>query len=122
MNLDLSEIKVKIWVISNPSGNERGIATLKFGQFYISGFRIMKNDEAHKGATEYWVAPPAYRTRKGKFQTIFWLADKELWQEIQKKVLQEYESLLARKPELKSDQDDIPIIDEEGFGNYSKRF
>ncbi|MFA6189911.1 MAG: septation protein SpoVG family protein [Candidatus Staskawiczbacteria bacterium] len=116
MELNINEVAVKVWAISNPTGAERAIATIKFGSFSISGFRILENNEAHKSDTLYWVAPPAYRTKKGKFQSIFWLADKDLWQKIQEKIIEEYLILLDKKPELRNGLDGIPIIEESDSG------
>jgi DNA-binding cell septation regulator SpoVG len=122
MELNIDEIKIKVWAVSSPSGSERAIATIKFGSITVAGFRILENDELHKGATPYWVAPPAYRTRKGKFQTIFWINNKESWQKIQEKIIEEYNLLLIKKPEFKNDFDGIPIIDEKESGNYEKHY
>jgi DNA-binding cell septation regulator SpoVG len=122
MELNIDDIKIKIWIITNPSGLERGIATIKFGDISISGFRILENDEEHKGTTLFWVAPPAYKTRNGKFQSIFWLKNKELWQKLQEKIIEEYNRVLAEKPNLKSGSDGIPIIEEKNDGNYGKHY
>ena len=122
MEIDIDEAKIKIWIVENPTGMERGIATVKFGQMTISGFRILENDEAHKSAAPFWVAPPAYRTRKGKFQQIFWITDKELWQKLQTKLLEAYNKLLEEKPDLKANLGEIPVIEEKDAGSYKTHY
>lgn len=122
MKININDIKVKIWIISNPKGYERAIASIKIDPISISGLRVLENDEEHKAISTHWVAPPAYKTRGGKYQTIFWLSDKELWKEIEMKIIQEYHAFLEKRPNLKSGSDGIPIIEEGEYGKYEKRY
>ena len=121
MEININDVKVRVWVTNNSLGSEKGIATIIFGPISINGFKILENNDLHKGATQYWVAPPAYRTKKGKFQSVFWITDKDLWQKIQEKVLQEYNNVLEKKPDLKNGLDGIPIIEETKTG-YKKHY
>jgi len=121
MEINLEDIKAKVWILPNPTGHERAIATIKIGPISISGIRVLENDEAHKASAPLWVAPPSYRTKSGKFHSILW-TEIELWQKIQEKVLEAYNKLLEEKPDLRINLGEIPVIEEMDKGAYNKHY
>lgn len=94
MDINISQIEVKIKLVES----EKLLATaiLKYGPFVWKGFRIMKSDYENEGEEKFWIQPPSYRTRQGKFVEIFFCEDKELWKQIEAKIIFGYKNTIIQ--------------------------
>lgn len=89
-------MKAKIIVkITKPGDMTKAIVILDFGVFKIKGFRI----RADKNGV-VWVNPPSIPVG-GKYRPVFFMEDRELWKELENKIIDEYK------------YQDIPIVEEQ---------
>lgn len=86
MNID--EIKVKIKFIEEKK--LKAIISLDSGVFIIKGFRIMESEFENKHGDKLWLTPPSYQDLGGRYHPIFFIPNKELWEELEEKIWKEY--------------------------------
>ena len=99
----IDKIEVNLKVVTDTSKKSKAIGTLTLGCFKIKGWRIMPSKEPNPLASgEYlWVTPPAYFT--GRWHTIFFCEDKDIWKKIEVAFLKKYKEELLKI--------EIPTID-----------
>lgn len=89
MTINIEEIIIKIKVTDQQK--LKAIAGLDFGDFVIKGFRIMLSDyKDPKGNDLLWVTPPSYQDGGKRYHPIFFLPNKEIWGQLERKILDEY--------------------------------
>jgi len=76
---------LEIKILNAKSENVKARADIHFDGFTLNGFKVILNSETHK---EY-VTPPSYKSFKG-WRMLFKTDDEEDWNEIQRRVLEEY--------------------------------
>lgn len=86
MKINIEEIEVKIKFVDQAL--LKAIITLDFGDFVVKGFRVMKSNYTDNNGL--WLTPPAYPAG-GEYHPIFFMPNKERWQELEKKIWEEYE-------------------------------
>ena len=69
----------------------KAIVSIDFGDFKIKGFRVNTSDYKNKRGENLWITPPSYRDGGGKYHPIFYTSNKELWEKIESKLLDEYD-------------------------------
>lgn len=110
MNLNPSTINVKIKVVEEKK--LKAIISISFGDFVIKGFRIMESEYANANGDKLWVTPPCYNDSGGRFHPIFYMPNKELWQELEKIIWNEYYKQMGEYYKKRFDlTDDNPITD-----------
>lgn len=90
MRIKIDEIQVKIKFVEE--AQLKAILSLDFGDFIIKGFRVQESDHENDFGEKLWITPPSYRDRHGKYHPMFFIADKELWKELERKIWEEYKS------------------------------
>ena len=89
MKINIDEIEVKIKFIEEKK--LKAIIGLNFGDFVIKGFRAMESEHINKHGEKLWLTPPSYRDSGGRYHPIFFVPNKELWQELEEKIWTEYD-------------------------------
>ena len=88
----------------------KAIVSLDFDGMIIKGFRVMTFKTAETKEPTINLLPPSYRDGNSRYHPIFYLTDKDEWEWIEAKVLEEYKkecAKLARKKFGIRDDDDI---------------
>lgn len=84
----MEEAKLKVLsveIVKTKEGKVKARADVQFAGFLLKGFKVIQDEQTKK---EY-VTPPSYRA--GAFwRSLFKTDSKEDWQEIQRRILQEY--------------------------------
>ena len=88
MNTDLEKIEVKVKVIEEKK--LKAIISLNFGDFIVKGFRVAESKYANEKGDNLWLTPPSYPDGGGRYHPIFYMPNKELWQQLEKKIWDEY--------------------------------
>lgn len=88
MEIKLEELKVAIKIIENQK--MKAIIALDFGDFKVKGFRIRESEYENQRGEKLWLTPPSYVDSGGRYHPIFYTPNKELWQKIENKILDEY--------------------------------
>ena len=88
MYLDFEEIEVKIKVIEEKK--LKAIISLGIGDIIVKGFRIAESEYVNEQGEKLWLTPPSYRDGGGRYHPIFYMPDKKLWQQLEKKIWEEY--------------------------------
>ena len=105
MEINIDEIKVKIKFIEEKK--LKAIIGLDFGDFIIKGFRIMGSEFKNKHGDKLWLTPPSYQDSGGRYHPIFFIPNKELWEELEEKIWGEYykqsDEYYKKKFDLKDD-------------------
>ena len=86
MKIKIDEIGLKIKITD---GKVKAIIGLDFGEFVVKGFRIQVSEHENENGEKLWLTPPSYKGPY-KWHPIFFMPDKELWKELEKKIYQEY--------------------------------
>lgn len=89
MKINIDEIQVKVKIIEEK--NLKAIVSLDFGDFAVKGFRIAGSEYENSKGDKLWVTPPSYKNGGGRYHPIFYAPDKELWQKLEAKILEEYD-------------------------------
>ncbi len=87
MKIVLDEIKIKVKVTD---GKMKAIVSLDFGDFVIKGFRVQQSEFENKNGNKVWVTPPCYKSIY-KWHPIVYFLNKELWKELEDRILKEYD-------------------------------
>lgn len=95
MNFNVNEIRIKVKIVE---GKLKAIASLDFGDFTIKGFRIQESQYPNKAAGDrkLWLTPPSYADRGGRYHPIFYIPDKDLWERLEAKIWEAYDSEYKR--------------------------
>ncbi len=104
MKINIAEIKVKIKFLEEEK--LKAIISLDFEDFIIKGFRVMNSNYQNDYGKDLWLTPPAYQGKGGKYHPIFFISDKSLWKELEKKVWEEYEIQEKEHHKKRFDLDD----------------
>lgn len=110
MKINKDEIVVKIKFTE--AKKIKAIITLDFQSFVVKGFRIMESEFKNSKGDKLWLTPPSYRDSVGRYHPIFFMPDKDLWKEIELKILDEYEKQSIEHYQKRFDlkDDEIPVI------------
>jgi DNA-binding cell septation regulator SpoVG len=81
---DIDSLEIQIFPREN--GQMVAQAKLTYGIIEISGYRIMRS----KQDNSLFIQPPSYQTGFGKWKPLVFFNDPTIWQEIQKKISEEY--------------------------------
>jgi len=84
----IQKIKINIKIIDHK--RLKGIASVDFGDFRVKGFRIYVSEYKNDRGEELWIIPPSYKDSSGSYHPIFYAPDKNLWKQIEFKILDEY--------------------------------
>lgn len=108
MNIDINHIRVKI----NLTKDTKLLATaiVEYGPFVIKGFRITDSKYVDEVGDKLWVQPPSYINAEKKYSPLFFCEDKNLWNGIKKKVIEEY-----KKTNVLSEKNQSENITEEDY-------
>jgi len=88
MKINIEEIAVKIKFTEQKI--LKAIIGLDFGDFSVKGFRIMESQFESVRKDKLWLTPPSYRDMGGRYHPIFFIPDKELWEQLEAKIYEEY--------------------------------
>lgn len=102
----IDTIKVHIKFPTEPESGVLAVAIVSLGPIKIKGFKIQESDYLNKHGDRIWISPPANRGRNGRFHDTVFIEDRDLWNEIEEEIYQEYK---RRKEER---DNEIPIIEE----------
>ncbi len=111
--ITIEEAKVSIKLQADPEASVKAIAAITFGPFKVKGFKVLESEHQKKNTGNLWVAPPSNRDKKGQWHDQVYCEDKELWEEIEEKIVKEYERRLKEK------DNKIPIVEENEKGEYT---
>lgn len=106
--ITIEKIKVSMKLASSQNTSEKAVATITIGPFKIKGLRILESKWENRHGDYLWVVPPSYQSKIGKFHKAFYCENKEIWREIEDKILEEYKCQKAKQ--LK---DEIPIVEDQ---------
>ena len=102
----IEKIEVDVKLTEDPEAREKAVVNITLGPFKVKGFRIQPSKYPNRRGEYIWIAPPSYRSRKGQWHREFHCEDKDLWEEIEDKIYEEYN----RKKEMKDNE--IPIVED----------
>ncbi|MBI4158116.1 MAG: hypothetical protein HY505_00625 [Candidatus Yanofskybacteria bacterium] len=88
MRLNIEDIKIKVKVVD--IGKLKAIISLDFGEYVVKGFRVQTSQYKNDRGDELWLTPPSYSDKAGRYHPIFFMPQKDLWQELEKKIWEEY--------------------------------
>lgn len=88
----------------------KAIVAIDFGDFKIKGFRIYLS----KYENTFWVTPPCYKDHGGRYHPIFFLPNKELWEKVKFRLLDEFhkasEEYYKKRFDLNDDGEKIDVF------------
>lgn len=87
MKIKLEEISLKIKILEDKK--TKAIIGLDFGDFVVRGFRVIESQFDNMNGEKLWLTPPSY-LGGGRYHPIFFMPDKEQWQELEKIIWKEY--------------------------------
>jgi len=87
MKIKIDEIKMKIKILDDKK--TKAIIGLDFGEFVVRGFRVMESQFENAQGDKLWLTPPSY-LGGGRYHPIFFMPNKELWQELEGRIWSEY--------------------------------
>lgn len=105
MKININEISLKIKILDDKK--TKAIITLDFGDFIVKGFRIQESQFQNYKNDNIWLTPPSY-PGSGRYHPIFFMPNKELWKELEIKILEDY-----YKASEKHHKNKLGISDEE---------
>lgn len=91
----------------------KAIFSLDFGDFVIRGWRISKSkykkiESENDESTDLWIVPPSYQEKGGKYHPMFFIPNKELWEQLEAYILQKYheasEEQMKKRFEIKEQE------------------
>ncbi len=88
MKIKIEEIQIKIKFIEHKK--LKAIIGVDFLDFVIRGFRIMESEYENDKGDKLWLTPPSYQDSGGKYHPIFFMPNKEEWQELEKLIWEEF--------------------------------
>lgn len=87
MHIDYSEL-FEITLHFKKNKDVPATVSLSFGPYQIRGFSIRKT-KFDDNENDYYLCPPTRWVRGGNYFKLFW-ADKEEWEKLEKRVLEEF--------------------------------
>ncbi len=87
MKINIDEIKISIKFIENKK--TKAILSLDFGEVVVKGFRISESQYENDLGDKLWLQPPSY-VGGGRYHSIFFMADKEQWKNLEKRIWSEF--------------------------------
>jgi DNA-binding cell septation regulator SpoVG len=87
MKIKIEEITLKFKILDDKK--TKAIISLGFDDFSVKGFRITESQFPNMNGDNLWFMPPSY-PGGGRYHPIFFMPDKELWKELEKRVWEEY--------------------------------
>lgn len=102
--MEIEKIGIKIKFIEEKE--LKAIITLDFGDFLIKGFRVSDSQYENRRGDKRWLTPPTYKDRGGRYHAMFFIPNKELWEQLEDKIWDEYEK---QYPEYYKKKFDIDI-------------
>ncbi len=87
MKIKIDEIKLKIKILEDKK--TKAIISLDFGDFVVKGFRIQESQYENYKGDKLWLTTPSYQGG-GRYHPMFFIPDKELWQELEMKIWEGY--------------------------------
>jgi DNA-binding cell septation regulator SpoVG len=88
MKINLEEISLKIKILEDKK--TKAMIAVDFGDFVVRGFRISESQFDNMNGEKLWLTPPSYQGG-GRYHPIFFMPNKEQWQELEKLIWKEYE-------------------------------
>jgi len=89
MKININEIVVKMKILDEKK--TKAIITLDFGVLVTKSFRILESPYENMNNEKLWLIPPPLSYPGcGRYHSIFFVPDKNLWLELEKKVWEEY--------------------------------
>ena len=88
---NLEEIVIKIKILQDKK--TKAIISLDFGDFVIKGFRVTESQFENKQGEKLWLIPPSYQSG-GRYHTMFFMPNKQIWEELQERIMNEYKKEL----------------------------
>lgn len=109
MKIKIDEIRLNIKILDDKK--TKAIIGLDFGDFVVRGFRITESQYPNANGDKLWFMPPSY-PGGGRYHPIFFLPNKDLWVELEKRAYQEYKiaNELHFKKRLGIDDKDLGYI------------
>lgn len=89
MELDIQKIEVKVKFIEEKK-LKAIIALNLYGCVVVKGFRVAESEFANENGDKLWLTPPSYRDGGGHYHPIFFMPDKELWKQLERRIWGEY--------------------------------
>lgn len=89
LNICTKDLEISVKIVENQK--LKAIVTIDFKDLVIKGFRVFDSEHENDHGYNLWVTPPSYQSGGGKYHPIFFMEDKELWKQVEKKICQEYE-------------------------------
>jgi len=86
--LDLDKMTIKIKRIEGKP--MKAMVGLEFEDFVIKGFRISESKFKNEFGENLWLTPPSYKDNSNEYHPIFFMPNKEEWEKLEKKILDEY--------------------------------
>ncbi len=116
MKINIEKIKFRIKITGKDGW--KAIVVVDFGDLNIKGFRIRESEHLGSHGEYLWVVPPSYISKGGGYKPTIHIK-KNIWEEIQKKMLKEYHKVLNEEAEerLSGGQSERPI-EEDIFANF----
>mgnify|MGYP001588880994 FL=1 len=110
MNINIEKVEVKIKFIEEKK--LKAIMSLNFGDFVVKGFRVAQSEYPNESGDNLWITPPSYRDGGGRYHPIFFMPDKELWKQLEKRLWEEYyrQNKEHYKKRFDLNDEDIPIV------------
>lgn len=87
MKINIKDINFRIKILDDKK--TKAIIGLDFGDFVIKGFRITESQYENMNGDKMWLIPPSYMGG-GHYHPIFFIPDKEIWQELEKIIWDKY--------------------------------
>ena len=93
--MNIEDIKIDIKLTHD--NKLKAMVTLDFGDFKIKGFKIMISRYENKRGEQLWVVPPSFFGKDKRYHPIFFMEDKDLWSELENKILQFFQKTYSIK-------------------------
>jgi DNA-binding cell septation regulator SpoVG len=106
MKINIDEVLVKVKVTD---GKLKAIISLDFGDISIKGFRLQTSEHENDFGEKLWLIPPSYKGPY-KWHPIFFMQDKALWKELEKKIYDEYHKQSKEYHKKVYEVEDLPRI------------
>ncbi len=109
MKINLEELRIIVKVVDvKPT---KAIIALDFGDFLVKGFRIMESKFDNRWGEKLWLTPPTYHKGSGPYHPLFFTPNKNLWKEIEEKIMDAYrkQSEEHYRKRMELDEDEVPI-------------
>jgi len=107
LNIGINDLKFNVKIVEMQK--LKAIVAIDFGDFVIKGFRVNFSNYKNEEGDELWITPPCYRDGNGKYRPIFYIPDKDLWEAIRKKIVEEYKKASEAHFKKRLDVSDLDL-------------